>query len=399
MSNNYIIQFKVSLENGEVYTESIREGLYEGFNLEISDKSLENILKRVSVGSIKFLAISLNCPEVFIEVKEYSLTDEITINKFINHKQMVSVIKSANVNLHINDLEIDFMQVECKKLLLADSTVKEIDINISNEFENNIEAESIDIRSCRIDKLNIYSQCDYLNIQQSVIRTLDIHNQHNSRIIKKFHAWQNTHISFLNIDGKIEELILEDCILEHLFAKYACFISNLNEKNTIISNCYNFTPDRFAMLDYNKWNLVYLSTFHSHDKELRAESGYQIQKLSTHHSKGVFSSLLAKVFDFCCGYGYKPIKTAITAAYIIIVCSLIYTIIDVFVLYPDFWDVLKQGVNLIARNVGRSMGAFIGRYDPNFSNIGYTIISGIQYIAGIILFAIFVNALYVRYKD
>lgn len=109
------------------------------------------------------------------------------------------------------------------------------------------------------------------------------------------------------------------------------------------------------------------------------------------------NKLASWIFDFCCGYGYKPLRIIRTFLFVVLINTLLFTLIEVQKIGFDFSSILL--LNLILKNFCISFASLGGKIDFVINDGLVYWLSIIEYLIGVILFAILVNAIYLRYKD
>lgn len=144
-------------------------------------------------------------------------------------------------------------------------------------------------------------------------------------------------------------------------------------------------------LDLLTWTLIQQSATSANNPSIKAKANYYIAKETYSGEKGLHKGL-GKLFGFCTGYGYKPMRIC-WAFLVIVLCSCIVFSVRFYLLNGciDIPQIINYLIISIAAIAGQS---------------GITIKDGFEfwivtteYLAGVVLFAMFVNALYVRYKD
>lgn len=113
---------------------------------------------------------------------------------------------------------------------------------------------------------------------------------------------------------------------------------------------------------------------------------------------------MSNIFDFCAGYGYKPLRIIRVSGLVVILNAIILTFIRMVSILSIHTISLSQdtffkGVSILCKNFLISFAALAGQ--NNFiikDGLPYWLLI-IEYLIGVILFAMFVNALYVRYKE
>lgn len=99
----------------------------------------------------------------------------------------------------------------------------------------------------------------------------------------------------------------------------------------------------------------------------------------------------------CSGYGYKPSKI-----FIFYLLQILFSFILLSIIYACAPMCIHQKTvtsNIFYESVLRSVAAIVGQSGITITDgIAFAVVV-VDYIISVILFAIYVNALYVRYKD
>lgn len=157
--------------------------------LNINDDFVEQLFgMKFTDNKIINCNIVLAANNLAVNIENYSLTEVINISGFFNSPSKVSTFKSRGTNVHIVNQEINILQLDCQKILLAESCVKQFDIGL---FEHNMalrkvsegkkdisttyKMKEVDIRDCTITKLRTFIECNYINIQESILETISFY--------------------------------------------------------------------------------------------------------------------------------------------------------------------------------------------------------------------------------
>ncbi len=179
-----------------------------------------------------------------------------------------------------------------------------------------------------------------------------------------------------------------------LYLMRGCYFENANIEFASVFDAYNFTKENFSQLDVGEWSVIAKSTFNQGAFDKRAEAQYHIVKKAYKKEKGI-RGFFGKLIDFCTGYGYKPIRALRACVLMILFSWGILECVDITLLrlrciipVRSIWD-----------NLFISITAVIGQSGLKISDGFPYWVAYMEYIGAVILFAMFVNALYVRYKD
>ena len=106
------------------------------------------------------------------------------------------------------------------------------------------------------------------------------------------------------------------------------FIDKLIVTDSTIENCYEFKKEDFKNPTYDSWQWIEKSADNAKDLKKRADANYQMAKaLYSTEKKG--DKIVSNLFDFCAGYGYKPLRVIRTSGVIVLLNTFILTIIKV----------------------------------------------------------------------
>lgn len=338
-----------------------------------------------------------------INIENYSMTDEINISGFFNSSSKISRFKSKGTNVHIVNQEINILQLDCQKIFVAESYVKQFDVGLfehnmalrkisddENDVSTAYKMKEIDIRECNINKLRTFVECNNINIQESVLGTISFYTGLGSTslaVIEKINIWNNVDVKIFEISCKVEEVKFEDSIVATMIAKGRSIFGKVEISNTQIINAYGFNKLRFLNSNMVMWELISKSAESSNNSSLRAEANYHITKKLYIKEKGI-NKIIGVLFDFCTGYGYKPLRI-MRAFIILIINSWLILIARLFF--------LKKSINYL-KILQLSVVAIAGQQGLTLKDGFQFWMYNIEYCIGVILFAMFVNALYVRYN-
>jgi uncharacterized membrane protein (Fun14 family) len=195
----------------------------------------------------------------------------------------------------------------------------------------------------------------------------------------------------MEIFGRIAAFTLRDSTISNLVAKANCLILNLTIDNTEILNSSGFNKHNFANLDIGVWRVIGKSAENSMNSSLRADAYYNITKLSN-RKETFIHRVFGKIFGFCTGYGHKPLKVVFPCICTVLLSALVISVKDAIICQYHGFDTLMSNILI-------SLAAFAGNSGLEMQQ-GFNYWVGIaSHIIGIILFAMFVNSLFVRYRD
>ena len=336
------------------------------------------------------------------------MSDTVYIDNFYNMPSYISILQTKGVNVHIVKQRIDLLQADCQSILLADCQISQLDIGLaehSNALRKASEAKdntlptaykmkSVDIRDCSIATVKAYVECDNINIQESTIGIFNLHGGFGSKVvaeIKRLNIWQYSTIRISECYCKISDFKIQESSIYNLVAKAYCLFDTICIDDSSIDNAHNFEKKHFRKLDISAWMLIGKSAENDKNLSLKSEAYYQIAKESHKTEKGI-NRLVGNLFNFCTGYGYKPMRSLLSGFVMIFLSFIVLTVKDLICLGKDAFE------NIVNNSI-ISITAIAGQSGLKISDGFEFWIANIEYIVAIILFAMFVNALYVRYKD
>ena len=213
-------------------------------------------------------------------------------------------------------------------------------------------------------------------------------------VMENLLIWQNSNIGTMTMQYSIKNFKIEESTVSRIVAKAGCYHENTDIDISGILDSYYYTKENFSQMNVGTWSIVSKSASNQGLLNERAEAQYHIVKESYERAKGI-KKFFGKLIDFCTGYGYKPIRALKTCLLMILVSWGLLESVDValfrlgnIIPIRSIWDNLFIAITAI---IGQS-GMTINDGFPYWVSYG-------EYICAVILFAMFVNALYVRYKD
>ena len=266
-------------------------------------------------------------------------------------------------------------------------------------------ADSVDIRDAEINVFDIFAECKRVSFERSRVKEIMFQSGMltKSAVFDTIHIWYNTTIDKITISNKVNHLKIANSRINWLHAHPTLYIEQLEVEKSIVDDCYGFGKSSFSMPSSDSWLWIGKSAQNALDSQLRAEASYEFLRSSSKSAKGV-DKFLGKIFDFCAGYGYKPIRILRTSGLIILASAMIYSVIDLIALLNRrsiifSWTELTKAIIHIWDNILLSAASIVGQgYLCTTDGIAYWI-TVLEALLGVVLFATFVNALYLRYKD
>lgn len=390
-----------------------------GSILTINDDFMtKQVMARKGIEKIKYCSIKPNVENLTLVIRNYTLTDTIYIESFCDVRLDINIFQSIGTNIHMTEQKIQHMQVDCASVFAADCSVEKMEIGIFsvvNQYKNlsgaqeNIayKMDKLELRDMNVGILDLYAECKYINVQRSRINEFN----NNGNMLKNvtstvgwINIWQNTHIGKLSIGNKIEKMTVDDTSIDKVVARAKLYIDTLKIKDSNIENAYGFEKKQFNDLTYDIWEWIGKSADNSRNVRGRAEANYQMAKLLYKTEKGT-DKFMSSLFDFCAGYGYKPFRIIRTSGIMVLVNTFMFSFIKFVEILSKMWAIplngesFCKGATIVWNYFLISIAALAGQNSFELREGLPYWLSVIEYLLGVVLFAMFVNALYARYKE
>lgn len=390
-----------------------------GSILTINDDFMtKQVMARKGIEKIKYCLIKPNVENLTLVIRNYTLTDTIYIESFCDVRSDINIFQSIGTNIHMAEQKIQHMQVDCASVFAADCSVEKMEIGIFsvvNQYKNlsgaqeNIayKMDKLELRDMNVGILDLYAECKYINVQRSRINEFN----NNGNMLKNvtstvgwINIWQNTHIGKLSIGNKIEKMTVDDTSIDKVVARAKLYIDTLKIKDSNIENAYGFEKKQFNDLTYDIWEWIGKSADNSRNVRGRAEANYQMAKLLYKTEKGT-DKFMSSLFDFCAGYGYKPFRIIRTSGIMVLVNTFMFSFIKFVEILSKMWVIplngesFCKGATIVWNYFLISIAALAGQNSFELREGLPYWLSVIEYLLGVVLFAMFVNALYARYKE
>ena len=390
-----------------------------GSILTINDDFMtKQVMARKGIEKIKYCLIKPNVENLTLVIRNYTLTDTIYIESFCDVRSDINIFQSIGTNIHMTEQKIQHMQVDCASVFAADCSVEKMEIGIFsvvNQYKNlsgaqeNIayKMDKLELRDMNVGILDLYAECKYINVQRSRINEFN----NNGNMLKNvtstvgwINIWQNTHIGKLSIGNKIEKMTVDDTSIDKVVARAKLYIDTLKIKDSNIENAYGFEKKQFNDLTYDIWEWIGKSADNSRNVRGRAEANYQMAKLLYKTEKGT-DKFMSSLFDFCAGYGYKPFRIIRTSGIMVLVNTFMFSFIKFVEILSKMWAIplngesFCKGATIVWNYFLISIAALAGQNSFELREGLPYWLSVIEYLLGVVLFAMFVNALYARYTE
>ncbi len=369
----------------------------------LSDTLVAEIMKEGQMNDLASCSLVVGANNIAIQITEYTLTPIVYIENFYNILSNISILQVKNVGIHIVKQKIDLLQVDGPSIVIAECRVNQFDagLNFHSEIISGKERsysmfENIDIRNCNIHTVQIFLDCKRINIQESSIDVLNMYGSMSKKAakIERMSVWNHSAISSMTVQYDISKFTVEESTISNLIAKYGCCFKAYEVKNGTVLDAHNFTKDNFASISSDGWEIIAKSADNQGLLDKRAEAQYHVIKNAYRREKGL-QKVFGIIIDFCTGFGYKPIR-AIRACIIMILISWGLIVGNDIMLF-QMKNITTQ--RTIMESFRIALTAIVGQSGLVYSDGFPYWIAFCEYIGAVVLFAMFVNALYVRYKD
>lgn len=406
------IKFELTDSNAMKYESSFTDEMPK---LVLNDKCILQLCALHKIDKLTNLSIKLGVRNMAVIIENYTLTNTIYFSEFYDIQSHISIFQSKGTNIDIVGQSIQHLQADCKKMLFSNCNIEKFEIGMfeqhsrlgKQDFPDIFRADSLDIRDSIITKLDIYAECKNVNLQGCNVGEFNNYGNlfkgHESKV-ELFHLWQNTNIRKLLLSNEIVELKFDDSTIERLFARPNLRIDNIEVINSIIEYYHGFTKENFISLNYDNWYWIGNSASNEQNLQLRTEANYQMAK-SAFKAERKSDKYVSALFDFCVGYGYKPLRILRATTLLTLFNAIIFTIIDIVnilniqVSIPINVDSFCKGLLTFGNNFLLAIANLAGQINFQMSDGLPFWLSVAEYLLGVVLFAMFVNALYVRYKE
>lgn len=374
--------------------------------LEVNDNMISEYCKKRNIDKIVDITLTLGVNNMAIIIDNYTLTDKIYVQTFYDINSHISIFQAKNTNISLRGQTIETLQADCKNIVLEECNIDKLQIGpfCMMDPENSLKIDEIDLQAVTIKKIDIYTECNKIDVQRSNISELNITHyiqESDTSTVSSLHIWKNTNFEKISIMNTVEEFKIEDSNIHRLFAYDNLFIHDLILKDSTIENCFRFHKHHFENSTYDSWQWIEKSANNSRDLKERAEANYQMAK-ALYSTETKINKLLSKLFDFCAGYGYKPLRVVRTSGILVLLNTTFLTTTNA--LNDNKINSLCTFIHSVPFIFGKSFltsfAILAGQINcMGKDNILLYYLSITEYLIGVILFAVFVNALYARYKE
>lgn len=380
----------------------------ESSKLLINDDIISQYCEKHNIDEIIEITLTLGVNNMAIIIDNYTLTDTICVEAFYDIKSHISIFQAKNTNIILRGQTIDTLQADCKNVMLEECNIDKLQIGLFSmeNPENSLKMDEIDLQDVTIKKIDIYTVCKKINVQRSNISELNITHyiqENDTSTVSSLHIWQNTSFEKISIMNTVEEFMIEDSNIHRLFAYDNLFIHDLILKDSTIENCFRFHKHHFKNSTYDSWQWIEKSANNARDLKERAEANYQMAK-ALYSTETKIDKLLSKLFDFCAGYGYKPLRVVRTSGILVLLNTTFFTVINALndSEINSLCTFIHSILPIFMESFLISLATLAGQNEFHLNgniNILLNLLSITEYLIGVILFAVFVNALYARYKE
>ena len=192
--------------------------------------------------------------------------------------------------------------------------------------------------------------------------------------------------------------------IDKVVARAKLYVDTLEIKDSNIENAYGFEKKQFKNLTYDIWKWIGKSADNNRNVRERAEANYQMAKLLYKTEKGS-DKVMSSLFDFCAGYGYKPFRIIRTSGIMVLINTFMFSFMKFVEILSKMWSIplneesFCKGAIIVWNYFLISIAALAGQNSFELRDGLPYWLSVIEYLLGVVLFAMFVNALYARYKE
>ena len=296
--------------------------------LEINDSFVLPLCEEYGITTLTYFSINVGSNNMAIIVRDYTLTPIICIQSFYDIDSQISMLQSINVDIAVIGQRIKHLQADCKNILITNSSVDKMEIGIFNRFKPEgrdedielLKMDSVKLWDSEIKALDLFAECGRIEIQGSHVTEMMFYSGlfRKTATTDLFHIWYNTTIDQLTVSNTIKKLKLDTSKISRIYAHSTLCIDDLEMKDAIVESCYGFRKACFQTHSYDTWSWISKSAQNALDTQLRADATYEMMKCS--HKNGKKADVFfGKLFDFCAGYGYKPIRIIRTSGIIILI--------------------------------------------------------------------------------
>lgn len=378
----------------------------ESSKLLINDDIISQYCEESNIDEIVEITLTLCVNNMAIIIDNYTLTDTICVEAFYDIKSHISIFQTKNTNIILKGQTIETLQADCKNVMLEECNIDKLQIGLFSMMnpENSLKMDEIDLQAVTIKKIDIYTECKKINVQRSNISELNITHyiqEKDTSTVSNLHIWQNTSFEKISIMNSVKEFKIEDSNIHRLFAYDNLLIHDLILKDSTIENCFRFHKHHFENSTYDSWQWIEKSANNARDLKERAEANYQMAK-ALYSTETKINKLLSKLFDFCAGYGYKPLRVVRTSGILVLLNTTFLTAINALNdnKINSLCTFFHRVLSFLKKNMLISLYTLDGQiqFDKKKEILPYRL-SIIEYLIGVILFAVLVNSLYARYKE
>ncbi len=374
--------------------------------ITISDDFVLNILRPFNINkdSIKHCYFTFGLNNTFVDIKDYSLTNQIYIEGFFNQPSHIAFLRCRDTKLHIVNQNIEKMQIDGYSMLVAECKIGKIEFGLNKLAEilrndqninvTEIHIDSIDIRHSVIDEISLSASCDNINIQESEVKILRLGNMFGiSRAISHINIWRNCLINSIELACPVNVMKMSESTINFILSKAQCKINSLDIKQVALNNAYDFNLNSFNGFNVHSWLLISKSAASSKDIELLAQANYNISDLYM-KEKPWNIKIPMLFFKATTGYGYKPFRIIWFSLIVLLIFCGIFSLMDIHNSCQLKTDIL---FDIFQERIIYSLNSFAGISGNQNLKVecAFTLLEN---ILGVVAFAMFVNALYVKYK-
>ncbi len=392
-----MVKLKISDKKGN---EATKKYLISDAEFRLNDDLVKEVMLEKKMDDIDVCTLIVGLRDAAVIIRNYSLTENVYIDAFYNVPSTISILQAKNINIQIEKQTIDNLQIDCPKVILADCKINRFDAGVNNfsleeSDVGNFEFDEIKIMDCNIHCMQMFHNCKYFTVQRCNINVLNMNGSMRAKAatIEKMLIEKYSNIGTMTMQYAISDFELKESTVLRMIAKGGCHHEITNIDFAGVHDSYYFTKDNFSQMNVGTWSIISKSASNQGLLNERAEAQYHIVK-ETYEQKNIHS-LCGKFINFCTGYGYKPFRALFACLLMIVASWGLLEIIDTVLFFLESVKPTRSCMD----NLLIAITAVIGQSGMTIEDgCVYWITYG-EYIGAVILFAMFVNALYIRYRD
>jgi hypothetical protein len=350
----------------------------------------------------------IDCENAVISIEGF---EYFTLAAFINTKRPTLAllrVKGASSFFRLNDLDIDRLASDLSSPLIVDCDVRELNVGIETVLREQQQggdtaaprtaSMKTDLRGSRVRQARIFVPQSMVTIQRSTLQSIAI--EPSAAETSQLHIRENSEIVAMRLHGTTRGLTITDSVVQSLFFGPAASVDRVTIDSGAIVQAHQCTAATFVTPNLDSWNLVMTAAKACRDLPAYTDAAYEYAKLHRTKEKNALRKVADVLFDLSCGYGYKPLRTVLSAAIVWVGCGAAYWALTMGSMGiargdkydPEWCEALGHSLYFSAiclTTVG--FGDFSPRAWPAM------MLSGVEGIGGILLLSLLVFSLTRRY--